>query len=353
MSKLKVKQRYIFKLHTDRLKAAKWNLKLSLDEARRNEELISISDSQMFRWIDELNGLTDADERVTELQRQLRRIRRQPDSAENRKRVREIYDRIDKLAFRPDYMHLVIDKDKDLRRACNGFIVNGVKYVRLLGTSGGIKLSTVVFVSERLASILRVRLDNGRNSGVALVPAKFEAYRALACSGSVPVSAPRGVLVVPDCVTHFKEDVLYLSDENDGEPELRLWKNFDVELEESDGYGLMSPALAERWSQELGVGYTIGAANSRCAFEKGVLFAFDFVEFADRVAGTRVVKDVWGHEVDISTVELVLTTSQLKLWSSYDSVEHYLRCCEENHYTFALTKIAPEQLESRRALNLF
>ena len=351
MAKQQVSQKYIFKLHTDRLKKAKWDLKLTLAEARRNDEIISIGDSQVLRWIDEINGIESTEEMVRDIRRQIKCMRREENTVYNRKQIKALYAELDGVQFKPDYMHLVVDSNKDYLKACRGFKINGVKYVRLVGTSGGVKMSTVVFVSERVAGILRRRIENGRNHEVPLVPAKLEAYRALACSGSIPVSMPRGILVVPDCVTHFQEDVLYLTDENDGEPEMRLWKDFDVELTESDGYGLMSPALAERWSEELRLGYTMSAANTRFSYEKGCVFTFDFHEFADRVAGTRVVKDVWGIEVDIENVELVLTASMLKLWNCYESLEHYLKCCEENHYTFGIAKTAPKELENRRALN--
>jgi len=352
MAKQLVSQRYIFKVNTSRLVKAKWNLELSLADARKNEEIISIGDSQILRWIDQINGVTDADDRAVQIKREIRRMRREPPSTVVKRRIRQLYKDLDAVQFKPDYMHLVIDKDKDLVRACKGFKINGIKYVRLLGTSGGVKNSTVVFVSERLASELRVRIDNGRNREVKLVPAKFEAYRALTCSGSTPVSMPKGILVVNDCETTFKEDVLYLTDENDGEPEMSLIRDYEVKLDESDGYGLMLPSLATRWSEELKLGYTMGHACCRCAFTKGMLFAFDFIEFAEKVAGSYIVHDAWGNEVDVRDVEVVLTTSMLKLWNSYDSIDHYLQCCQENEYMFGLTKVAPGKLENRRALNL-
>lgn len=351
MSKQQVSQRFIFKINSERLRRAKWKLDLDLDTARQNDEVISIGDSQMLRWIDEMNGVVDAEEKVKAIRREIRSLRKKENTPGIRHRISALYKELDKLQFKPDYMHLVIDKNKDLVRACKGFLINGIKYVRLLGTSGGVKMSTVVFVSERLASLLRDRIDNGRNRNVPLVPAKLEAYRALTCSGSIPVSMPKGVLVVPDCVTHFKEDVLYLTDENDGEPEMREWNGFDVELTESDGYGLMLPSLARRWSEELKLDYCVSSVNTRCSWEKGCVFTFDFIDFAEKVAGSYTVKDAWGNEVDIRNVELILTTSMLKLWNCYDSMEHYLRCCEENHYTFGVAKTAPKELDKWRALN--
>ena len=351
MSKQLVAQKYIFKISTTRLKKAKWDLSLPLTEARRNDEVISIGDSQMLRWIDELNGIQNTEEKVRAIRAALKAVKRKPHSVANKREIRRLYDELDRVQFKKDYLHLVVDKDKDLFRACRGFKINGIKYVRLLGTSGGVKNSTIVFVSEKLAPVLRGRIDNGRNMNVPMVPAKFEAYRALTCSGSMPVSMPNGILVVPDCETKFREDVLYITDENDGEPQMSMMKDYEITLTESDGYGLMLPALAERWSHELNLSYTASGMNTRFSWEKGMVFTFDFIDFADKVAGTRIVKDAWGNDVDIGNVELILTTSMLKLWSSYDSLEDYLRNCEKNHYTFGVTKTSPQELENSRTLN--
>jgi hypothetical protein len=82
-----------------------------------------------------------------------------------------------------------------------------------------------------------------------------------------------------------------------------------------------------------------------------MVFTFDFLDFADSVAGTYIVKDAWGNDVDVRDVELILTTSMLKLWNSYESCEAYLKCCNKNHYTFGVAKTCPKELESERSLN--
>lgn len=333
------------------MRKAKWNLTLPLSEARKNDEVISLSDSQMLRWIDELNGIENSDFIAKKIKKSIKMLKKEPNSLQNRREIKKLYEKLDKVQHKPDYMCLVIDKEKDYRRACRGFVINGVKYVRLLGTNGGVKNETIVFVSERLAPTLRERINNGRDESVALVPAKFEAYRALTCSGSIPVSMPKGILVVNDCETEFLEDVISLNDANSDEPVMEYLKDEKVQLNESDGYGLMLPSLAQRWSEELGLDYMVSGVNTRFSWEKGMVFCFDFLEFADTVANNRMVKDAWGNEVDISTVELILTTSMLKLWKCYRSIEDYLSYCESNHYTFGVAKTCPKELESERDLN--
>ena len=304
----------------------------------------------MLRFIDRLNGIENADDIARNIKNEIKMLRKQPNSLQNRKKIKKLYENLDEIQYKPDYMCLIIDKEKDYWRACKGFKINGIKYVRLLGTNGGIKNSTIVFVSERLAPELRRLIDNGRDKSKEMVPAKLEAYQALVCSGSIPVSMPRGIAVVDDCVTHFKSDVINIEDA-EGEPKMWFQKDADIKLDESDGYGIMLPSLARRWSEELRLDYMVSGVNTRLSFEKGMVFTFDFLEFADKVAGTRIIKDAWGNEVDLSNVELVLTTSMVKLWDSYASCDDYIRNCMENGYTFGITKSCPKELESERMTN--
>lgn len=305
----------------------------------------------MLRWLDELNGITDADDTARRIKTEIKRLKSEPNNKQNRKLVRKMYANLDSVQFKPDYLCLIIDKEKDYRRACQGFSINGVNYKRLLGTNGGIKNSTIVFISERHIDEIRRRVDNGRRMTDTFVPAKLEAYKALTCSASTPVSTPNGILVVKDCETKFLSDIIYLDDERGYEPMMEFRENQEITLDASDGFGLMLPSLAERWSQELGLGYTMSGANTRYSFEKGMVFTFDFIEFAEKVAHSYYVEDVWGHQVDIRQVELIFTESQLKLWSSYDSIEDYMNACDENGYSFGVTKTCPEDLENERDLN--
>ena len=295
--------------------------------------------------------MVDADEKARNIRREIRRLKKEPNSIHNRSAIKKLYADLDDLQFKPDYMCLIIDKEKDYRRACRGFSINGVRYKRLLGTNGGIKNSTIVFVSERLADELKRRIENGRDPNKELVTAKLEAYKALTCSASNPVSTPHGILVVDDAETTFRSDVIALSDADGGEPVMEELKGQEITNNASDGYGLMLPSLAERWSGELGIDYMLSGCNTRFSWEKGMVFTFDFVDFAERVAGNYIVKDAWGNDVDIRTVEIILTTSMVKLWDSYKSCEDYVSTSLSNGYTFGVTKTCPKDLENERNLN--
>ena len=64
MAKQLTSRRYILKIHTGRLKKSKWKIKLTVDEARRNQELIALADSQVLRFIDQINGLENNEEKL-------------------------------------------------------------------------------------------------------------------------------------------------------------------------------------------------------------------------------------------------------------------------------------------------
>ena len=351
IAKRKPVQYFILKIHSKRLREARWNLQLDLQDARERDELVTISSSQQLRWINELNGGGDQRAEIADVRRQIRDVTKIEDSRTRRAQLKRLYAQLDKLQYQKDYVCIIIDSEKDYRTAINGFYINGIKYARLLGTNGGIKQNTIVFVNADLVDELRRRIDNGRDTTKELVPAKFEAYRALTCSGSTPVSFPRGIVIVPDCETKFIDGVVWLADSEDGDPTMTPDDNAEIELCASDGCGMMLPSLAERWSKELGLSYTACGMNTRFAWEKGMVFAFDFLEFADKVAGRRTIVDAWGAERDLRNVELVLTTSQVKLWDSYSSMEDYLENCFANKYSFGITKVAEQELESRHSLN--
>lgn len=344
-------QKFIFKLHSSRLRKAGWDLTLPLNEARRNGEIISLADSQVLRWIDDIRGITDADNIAKGIKFEIKTLRKAPNSIQVRRQIRRLYDELDEVQFKPDYMCLIMDRERDYRRACRGFKINGITYRRLLGTNGGIKNSTIVFVSDTVYDTLNTRINNGRDPNKELVAAKLEAYKALTCSASIPVRDPDGVIVVNDCETSFLSDIIQIDDEQDGEPIMELIRNAEVDLNESDGYGIMLPSLADKWAEDIGVDYRPSGFNTRYSWEKGMVFCFDYLEFAENVAKKYTVTDAWGVERDVRDAELILTTSMLKLWDSYDSWEAYSRSCHENGYQFGIAKVCPKNLEDKRSLN--
>lgn len=311
--------------------------------------MVRLAESTLIRFIDRLTGVNTDDiyRRVGLMKNELNRLKSGYIDSAVSERMRSLYSDINSSLMMPQYLLIVVDKESDYKRAVRGIILNGVEYKRLLGTSAGVKTSTIIFVDASIRDELLRLLNNGRDMTKAAVPAKLESYIGLAASSSKPVSEPNGILVVDDLIIKFKDDYLQLEDDEESdEPILSTVIAGDVENDVCDGCGMISPPLLRRWAIELGEDENIGGACIRGPFLKGIVAPFDFVEFADTVASKYIVKDVWGAERDIRDVELVLTTSMLKLWDSYDSLEDYMRNFRENGYTLSVTKVVePEQKE--------
>ena len=372
MSKQQKLQQYIYKIDSSLLELKHWDLKLPLEQARKMEGVVvALADSQILSWINEINGTQDYDVKAKEVKKQIKFLKRQEVNTENRAKIAELYKSLYRLQFREDYISVVMKNNSHYMRANKGFSINGIKYKRLLCTVGGVKISTVVYVSERIHDELKKRLANNHNWEVPLVPAKYSAYEALAASGSNVVSwpmsqdnkIPGGTIVVKDVITKFLADFIDVDDSNyPCEPIVELKRDQEFENNANDGCGIMTVELAKRWSGELTGDYDrpLCGCNLRNAFTKGMVYPFDIVKFAETVNGASdecpekyLVEDVWGTKRDVRDAQLIITESQLKLWKSYDSWEHYYESCIENKYTFRVTKTAAnyEEMDEVRQLN--
>jgi len=347
--------RLIYKIGSKQLKKSNWDLTLPLNVAMRDypECVVSIGVSQAMRFIDDIRGKKNIDENVRIIKRKIKQEKKKPKSVETKKMISELYRNLYEQQFVPDYLCVIMENNKDYDRANKGFCVNGITYRRLLGTNGGIKNSTIVYVNEEIYPELKRRMDNGRNKDIPLVPAKLEAYQALMCSSSSPLPQPEGVIVVNDCITHFKEDVILIQDSDGPEPELTYFNDYEIEHNDSDGYGLMLPSYSRKVNAWFGgdPDKTITGFNSRWAWVKGMVYTFDYIDFAEKIAGSYIVNDVWGTPRDVRNADVILTESMLKLWNCYNSWEDYYDNCKKNGYLFSAAKVAPEELENVRDTN--
>lgn len=321
MAGISVPQYEIFKIGTNKLKYSNWNLTISKKEAFKYQELISLFEAQEFRIM--ANKILNKD-------------------------IREI-------DFSKIFMQVVIDKKSDFGRATckKGINVNGINYRRFVGTTGGLKNNTLLFCNSQYVDKLNELCECKRNKDIPLVPAKYEAYKALTCSASQPICNPNGILVVRDCITKYFADVISLDDGIDSdEPSREIIKNKELENNVSDGFNLCTIEYMQRVGESLGIDYTPSGVCLRNAWLKGMLYPFPIIEFIEKYNnGNYLIEDIWGNIQDIRNCEMIVTESSLKLWSAYNSIDEYVNACEECGYGFSVTKISPHILEERRELN--
>lgn len=346
-------QRYIWKISSKRLVDANWDLHISRNEALANNELVALASSNVLRTIDKLNGIDykDKENKIKELKQRINYLKTLKNTTANRKKLVDLQTEFNKLVFMEDYMCVIMEKNSDYDKAIKGFKVNGIEYTRLLSTSAGVKKNVIVFTSKRMKEQLYENLNCERDLTKKFVPAKLEAYISLACSASLPVRDPKHILVVHDVETKFKDDVILVNGLESKRPKVTVEKDYETILNACDGLGLISPELAQMWAEDVEEDYLPSGMCIRNAFCKGMVYTFDFKMFAQEVAKTDTVMDVWGNEHDIQDVDLVLTTSMLKLWDSYSSIDDYLEKTKRNHFTFSLTKVAPEELDNEQTMN--
>lgn len=321
MAGINVPQYEIFKLGTRKLKYNKWNLTISKDEAFALGETIALFEAQEFRLIAQ--------------------ILKRP---------------IHKIDFSKYIMSIVIDDLSHFKRVTSkkGIMVNGNTFRRFVGTTGGLKNNTLLFVNAEIIDELNRRCECGRNPEIKLVPAKYEAYKALTCSASQPIVNPNRILVVRDCITKFTDTVINLDDSNEEErePEMQILSNVELENNVSDGFNLCTIDYMKKVSESLGLDYITGGVCLRNAWLKGMLYPFPIVEFIEKYNnGNYMITDIWGHEQDIRKCEMIVTESSLKLWSAYDSIDDYMTAYKENGYGFSVTKISPHKLDDDHELN--
>ena len=345
--------RYLFKIGSKRLVEANWDLHISRMEALENNELVALASSTTLRMIDGLNGIDyrEKEIRIKQLKNEIGKLKQLPNTKANRDKLIAKQTEYNKLIFMEDYLCVVMDTKKDYDRALKGFKVNGIEYERLLSTSAGVKKSTIVFTSKRLKQQLTLQLNAERDLTKKFVPAKLEAYISLACSASIPVRDPKGVLVVHDVETTFYDDVILVNGLESIRPKVTVEQDYKTVLNACDGLGLMSPELAKMWAEDVQEEYLPAGVCLRNAFCKGMVFTFDFKAFAKEIAHQEMITDVWGNEHNINDIDLILTTSMLKLWDSYSSIDDYLEKAKRNHHEFALTKITPEVLDNEQTMN--
>lgn len=386
MAKSQKNQTFVLKINTGYLSKHNWHLSLKLNEIRKQSQLVvSLGSSQVLRWIEQFQGRQNNDADATLIKQEIKQIKKQENSCENKKRINDLYNRLYEKQFQQDYLMLVMDSTKDYKYVCeHGFNITidygnrteTVRYKRFLGTAGSIKKSTIIFVNEEIYDRLMVKINNGRyipeidkdgnpiepikkyngeELNYKFIPAKINAYFALQCSASISVPWPR-IIVINDVETKFNDVVRLVKDtggdENQDWPSVSEDTEMEIKINACDGMGLISPEMSAKWAIALNEGLEpLSGYNTRCAFLKGMVFTVDFKKFAEEVVHTYTVIDAWGDRRDVRDADVIVTVSMLKLWNSYAGYEDYYSNCMKNGYEFCIAKSTPHELRNTHTTN--
>lgn len=360
-------------------KEFKWVYDIDVNDVKNNDKIISLGESHTLRMIDDILGKNkNIREEYYEYRKNIRLLKQgKPiDEKYEGKNILFFHKKIDKLQFEDNYIAIVFNRKLDFNYINKGLIVNGKSYKRLYGTSGSIKKNTVMYVCDDKLSklggksvheVLLERLENGKRD-IDLVPSKYEAYLSLNSSASTPVATYikpkpdkdihditelswKNILVVPDHIVNFKTKATVIHKCKDESPNIEYVDNYEINLEQSDGCGIITPDLAKAFSKKLGVLDIATGFIVRSSFVKGTLFTFDLKAFKDEIAKKDVIQDIWNKDYNVDDIKIVLPVSMFKLWEAYKDMEDYIDNCIKHKHTISVTKVIPDKLESERTMN--
>ena len=362
MGKQTLNQRYCYKINSDYIRRNKDDVKITdIRGAIKNRLIVGIGDSTGTRMIRDILGSKYSEEYIDNVKEQIKiknRLFRKEGSNKTalKKDIKKLNNELLVASLQDCICNVVFKNNKDYDKySVDGFKLNGKQYVLLLGTPGGIKTNTVMFVREDVYDEINRRINNGADFSIAMLPSKLMAYKALTFSSSVPVTFTPNILVVEDVEVAFNDTVTYIKFPDDKiAPTVENLEDYEVVNNACDGCGLIMPHLMEVWGKEdLGLDYVPSGVVVRNSWIKGVLTAFDFrayAEYRDDMRGKKIT-DVWGKEWDINDVDIIMNRSMFKLSKHYNSMEHYLENCKANGYGFSVTKFVHNHIENERMLN--
>ena len=338
----KNQQYYVLKLNTSYLKKHKYKIDVLFGSAVALNQIVSVGDSAVLREVRRLTNHNVDLEQIDEWFNLRKKIKKKPKSKENAKKIASLTQNINDALYIPEYVSVVVDNVAHYEYINqNSLIINDKEYVRLLCSSGGARHNTVVFIDKDLYEPVDKFITNG-SYDFELSPAKYNAYYALCSSASIPVTWIN-FCVVPDYVITRKTIVEYVHEsDTDGIDDSVIEEEIDCEFNLWDGMGIISPEGAKKWADDLELDYLPSAFCLRNSFLKGMVCVFDIQKFLKEKAPTNITHDVWGNEVDLTTVDMICTESQLKLWKAYSSLDEYLSFCHQNGYNFSITKVTPK-----------
>lgn len=345
MEKRKFNLFYIYKFTSDFLikNAVESDMKYDTFQARIDLNLVSVADNQVFGFLRKIKGVEFNREKLDEIYKIRNDEKSLPKLKQNVEKIEECQRQIDNMLFIPDIVTVKMKNKqhyKDL--VSKGFSINGIRFTRLVVSAAQLRRNTVTFINQdyfkQMNEILMCGLD-GKLKETNL--GKYSAYYGLFISATNKVTTPN-VCVVNDYETELEnQKVNYITTDEYGN-EIIEERTMSVPMNWADGQGLISPRMAEVWMRDLGLTYLPAGFIVRSAYIKGLVVPFDFHKFAEEIAHTDKIKDVWGKEYNVNDIDVILTVSQFKMWKMYENWQDYLYYFNKYGHSWGVSRVNKE-----------
>ena len=355
------RQFYTYKFKSSRLKAYNYNIDITFDKAKEVKEVIALADNQILRSIRDIRKRAVNYIKLERLfkERDIRKKRNnKKNSTENSNRITQIQDKINRTMFVPDYITIVMEHPSHYKKLYSeGLIINGKLFKRFSCSAGQARVSTVVFCCVEILDELKNRLNNGRDLSKEIAPSKFNAYFGLAGSSTFLVSEPK-FIVVRDFINKDKFKANYVIEKDwNIDDDIEICET-EMEMNRTDGMGLISPKQAEVWAKELGLDWIPSQFCVRQNFLKGMLCVFPIHEFCEEInGGNYMVETIYKNsdgnyiKVDLRDYDVIITESQFKLWDSFPNIDTYINNCRKNKLYWGVSQYTPKEAKNILKLN--
>ena len=292
----------IFKISSERFADNDFKIDMTYEQAVINQEVVSLSSSQVLRSLRELCGYSEDN------------------------------------TFIKEYIAISVDKKSQYKLIKRfGVYVNGVKFKRFLCGASNARNETVFFIAESIYDKMFEIMSCGIDMhGKSMILAKWNAYFALNASSSYPVTEPR-VVVIPDFGADITNEFEFVDKYKSIEHKEMTVKDYCM----WDGMGVMSCQYAEKIGKELQLGYTPSSVVIRASFVKGALFTMDINRFiSENVGDNDLITDIYGNQYHGKDIDVIMTKSQFKMSKMYKSWENYLENMHKYNLGWGVTLVS-------------
>jgi hypothetical protein len=338
---LKIQSFYTYHIKSSRIIRSNFNIYLDIQQARKNGEIVSVAENQVIRSIFDIQKRKYDIEEINNLLIEKRKLKGKKSTQVTINRILTIESRLNEILFIPEIISVVVEDKREYKKIIkNSFIINGEKYVRLMCGAGHSRRNTVIFCAAKIEKQLKTILRNGIDLSVPISYNKYNAYFALSFSGTSKVSKPY-YTVIPDLVITRNEKVDYVIESEKSEDVIEE-RTMPIEFNIFDGQGIISVEQATKWSKELSLDYIPSTFIVRNAFMKGMVCVIDFHKYSDEI-GEHIIKDVYGNDVNIRDMDLILSKSMFKGQCFYKSIKEYEQQCDKNNMFWGISRFAPKK----------
>ena len=353
---------YILKLNTSDIVENKYFIQTSFNKSKNENNIIALGDNQLLKFIRKLKEENFNKEYISNLYSKRNKLKQMNDENKNSKKIIDIQNEINEILFVPEIISIKVDTSKkDYKYICkNGFKVSIIinnknfefKYKRLCAGAGQLRRNSSLFVCEelydRLEQIMMCGLSKNRIGKINL--AKFSAYFALYTSATRQVKKPN-ICVIKDLEYKLlNQKISWIYDKENGDRDIEN-RTMDFDYNAFDGSGMISVEMSKKWAEDLSLDYLPSSYIIRSAWIKGLVSTFDFKKFAKEIAKTDTIKDAWGETYSIKDIDVILTTSQFKMYKKYESWQEYLYYHTRYGHIFGIARVNKKENNFLTPLN--